>query len=248
MNRIKNLVCAGAQGNATSVATNNRCADLIRECLNDHQSLVSYDDLKAARDVLRKTASSSWQSPALRDSAIESARGFALSVVNRLPKQASLHMQQLQHMCNRNIAHLTIEVLRDYKLDAKPFANCSDTSVPIQIKGHGYTWNVQSIDQAEETIPSHFLERLTLLRARGIEPDQIYVGVPFSPNKPSLTQVLVQEAKAGIAATSEALKKAGQFAAKQADETIEVFKMPDPVLLVGFGLKPCIMVEIGRWV
>lgn len=203
---------------------------------------------EAAR-VLDKAVDTTWQNEDIEREARLAAHGFAISYDNGMNKQAQLHLEKLELACSQNAAVQTVSVFRNSRVQAKPFAICSEAVPSFTVEGDGYTWQIDSIDISSELIPTQYLARIEYLRGFGIEPDFLYVGSPYSMKKPTMGRVLnheFQTFKQDIKAIARQAKRTGKAVLKELQKP-KNWKLPDPVLLVGFGYKPCVLVEISRW-
>jgi len=185
-----------------------------------------------------------WQFDNLLEKARENTAGYLLSTINQIPKQANKHLQQLEYNCNLNKGEIVVNDLYNNGHDAKPFAVCEQTSDSLEVKGDGYNWKLSSIDISEEAIPPKHLLNLSLIRAKGIEPDSIYIAVPFARKGSSISKAISNE----IQMFKTFVSKANNNVKTGLRVMSENIKLPDPVLIVGFGNKPVILIEIGRWI
>lgn len=203
----------------------------------------SFPSTGRVENVVSRASRSRWYSMDFANIARESAKGLSLAYENRMPKQANHHLIQMERALSVNSAHLAIVTLQYLGLNAKPFAICNSTGRRFEVNGDGYTWKVESVDDSDEAIPSEFLERVSLLRANDLEPDECYIAVPHQASKPTTSDVVKNELKSAF---HYLVKTTGAVALGFAQVAATVV-MPDPVLLAGYGENPRILVEIGRW-
>lgn len=214
--------------------------------------------------VLDRAADSIWQSSELEQDAREAALGLVVSLNNGMVKQAEMHLKQLELACGRNAAETTVRALHRTDIKAKPFAICEEAVDSFEIAGHGYDWQIDSLDISSELIPAVYLARINFIRSYGIEPDAFFVGVPYSVEKPPVSTVLGRELQAMSHRVKTVAAGLGNFLSKSAAivkdmkrsrdlehqaprVNWEMKKLPDPVLLIGFGHNPCVLVEVSRW-
>ena len=213
--------------------------------LSSQAALIPYEN--EVHEALRVSENLDWQKPEFLENAVESAKGLVLAVINNIPKQVEMHLKELEYMGNLNKAEVSVNYLSQFHEQAKPFAVCESAQPELEIKGHGYTWHLSSILFSEDAIPSCYLERLTAIRASGYEPDSLYVAVPFAGQKRPLPIAIRNEAKNIIDAVSYTVTKVNKSVNKAIEKAKQI-KLPDPVLIAGFGKNPIVLVEIGRWV
>lgn len=203
--------------------------------------VLGEEHVNKAKAILTKAARANWQKPKLMEDAREHFTGFVLSVQNNIPHQAKMHLQRLDFTNNLNSANETIRAIRPINKKAKPFAITEAKSRSFDIKGHGYTWRIIDIGLSNEIIPARHLAKLSALRNSQVQPDSLYIGAPYESIKTPLSKALVvkiqQMANSMSGAIDNVLYELGDLA-----------KMPDPVLLVGFGQNPIVLVEIARWI
>ena len=202
----------------------------------------------AVTSVLARARNSAWRDPDLKRQAIASVEGIALAVDNGLAKQAQLHLRELSHVCNVNTACNAVRILSQEDASAKPFAVCERAAKVLEVEGPGYDWRLISVAHAEEIVPAEYLAQLSRLRHEGIVPDSVYVAVPYAPEKEPMSLVLADELENLVTMTVAPLAIVGSGLRSALTASRGESKLPDPLLLAGFGTEPVTFVELGRWI
>ena len=213
-----------------------------------------------------------WHNRENREQALESYRCMVHSEENNLPSQYELHKEDVRAHLDKDRAEEAIFKAKVQDIYSKLFAvhEFRDQPEPFSVKSKKFDWQVLPIEMTRERVPLFALERATMLKRNGVVPDFYALAVPGKANFNPTSYVVKQETKKTLKdvgrlsvqtakLTLRAGKKAGKAAlvAGSAVGTTVASVMPsreawdaffkDPVLLACFGLRPCFLVEIGRW-
>lgn len=198
--------------------------------------------------TLARATKTRWQTQELQEEAKEGVAGLLLAIENKLSRQAGLHLQQLEFTCNLNTALVVVQAAKQVDSRVKPFAVAKQAESAFDVKGHGYTWRLTAITDSDVIVPARHLEKLNVLRRNNIQPDSMYLAVPYAPDTQSVSRVIADQVRDLLSTMSVMLTQARASFERTLQRPSEAKKLPDPLLLVGFGKNPVVLVELARWV